>query len=268
MRLSASKPRKAIEERTIPHNPDRAPLRVLLADDDSIARELVSLLLTINGNTVIPASGGQEALEALSQPPMPDVVLVDHQMPQISGADVARHVNSLPTPRPQVIAMSASPLAPGQRALFDGFLLKPVTEDRLASALYGTPQADSPASESHATLPALDTATVKRLQAIMAPEALLELYTVFVADARRRVEECERFSTEGDSAGLRRCGHALKGAAAMVGAPGIARIAAGLEAGQAPQEEYGTLFGELRTACDDVEQSINTISSALSRETR
>lgn len=165
--------------------------------------------------------------------------------------------------------MSASPLAPGQRALFDGFLLKPVTEDRLASALYGTLQADSPqASESHATLPALDAATVKRLQAIMAPEALLELYTVFVADARRRIEECERFSIEGDSAGLRRCGHALKGAAAMVGAPGIARIAAGLEAGQVPQEEYGTLFGELRTACDDVEQSINKISSALSRETR
>jgi CheY-like chemotaxis protein len=277
MRLSATRAAQTrqsrahwIEERTIPHEPYRAPLRVLLADDDSISLELLSLLLTVNGETVIPASGGQEALDALAQSSLPDAVLVDHQMPGIGGADVARHVKSLPIPRPRVIAMSASPLSTDELALFDGFLLKPVTSDLLANVLHRTSQADGPqATETPAGLRSLDAANVQRLQAIMSPDALQELYTVFVSDARKRINECERSCAEGDEAGVRRCGHALKGAAAMVGAPGIASIAAGLEAGRFPKEEHGRLFGELRTACDDVEQSITTMmSSALSRETR
>ena len=262
-------------ERIIPHEPARAPLCVLLADDDSIALELVSLLLTVNGDTVIPAAGGQQALDALAHSSLPDVVLVDHQMPHIGGAAVARHVKTLPKPRPRVIAMSASPLPADELAHFDGFLPKPVSPHLLETALLGTAlhgsaQADSPQPpEPPGRLSSLDAATVNRLQAIMSPGALQELYTVFVSDARRRIEECERCCAEGDEEGLRRCGHALKGAAGMVGAPGIASIAAGLEAGQFPPEEHGRLFGELRTACDDVEQTITTMtSSALSRETR
>jgi CheY-like chemotaxis protein len=271
MRLSASQSRaNCTEERIIPHEPDRAPLCVLLADDDSIALELVSLLLTVNGDTVIPATGGQEALDALAQSSsMPDVVLVDQQMPHIGGADVARHVKSLPNPQPRVIAMSASPPAADELALFDGFLLKPVNADLLANVLHGTPQADSPQpSAPPGKLRSLDAAIVQRLQAIMSPDALRELYAVFVSDARKRIAECERCQAKGDEEGLRRCGHALKGAAGMVGAPGIAAIAGGLEAGEFHAEEHGRLFGELRTACDDVEQSITMMSSAPSRETR
>ena len=243
---------------------------MLLADDDNIALELVSLLLAVNGDTVIPAFGGQEALDALAQQSLPDVVLVDHQMPHIGGADVGRHVNSLPEPRPRVIAMSASPLSADDLALFDGFLLKPVIAEHLEAVLHGTPPADRPqAPEPTDTPPSLDAAIIEKLQAIMSPDALQELYTVFVADARQRIVECERFDAAGDEAALRRCGHALKGSAAMVGAPRIASIAAGLETGQYPPEEHGRLFGELHTACDDVEQSITTMmSSALSRETR
>jgi two-component system sensor histidine kinase EvgS len=242
---------------------------VLLADDDSIALELVSLLLTVNGDTVISAAGGQQALEVLAQSSLPDVVLVDHQMPHIGGAEVARHVKTLSKPRPRVIAMSASTLPAHELAHFDGFLLKPVTADLLANVLHGTPPAASPpASELPDRLPSLDAAIVKKLHAIMSTDGLRELYTVFVSDARSRIEECERYHAARHEQGLRRCGHALKGAAAMVGAPQIASIAAGLEAGQFPPEEHGRLFGELRTACDDVEQSITMMTSALSRETR
>jgi CheY-like chemotaxis protein len=262
------KPGNCIEERTIPHEAERAPLRVLLADDDTIALELVSLLLAVNGETVIPAAGGQEALDALGHSSLPDVVLVDHQMPNVGGAEVARRVNSLPAPRPRVIAMSASPLSADERALFDGFILKPVTEDRLATALHGIAHEDNPDSPEPPELPSLDVAIAKRLQAIMSPDAFQELYAVFVSDARKRIDDSERCLAEGDDAGLRRCGHALKGAAGMIGAPGIASIAASLEAGHFPAGEHGRLFGELRTACDDVEQSITIMSSALSRETR
>jgi hypothetical protein len=42
----------------------------------------------------------------------------------------------------------------------------------------------------------------------------------------------------------------------MAGVPGIASIAAGLEAGRLPPQDYGTLFHQMRSACDDVEQSM------------
>ena len=139
---------------------------MLLVDDDSIALELVSLLLAVNGDTVIPAFGGQEALDVLAQPSLPDVVLVDHQMPHTGGADVVRYVNSLPQPRPRVIAMSASPLPADELALFDSFLLKPVTAEDLAAALHGTRQTDkAQASEPTDRPPSLDAAIIEKLQA-------------------------------------------------------------------------------------------------------
>jgi CheY-like chemotaxis protein len=241
---------------------------VLLVDDDRVALELVSLLLAINGETVIPATGGQEALEALVAPSsLFDVVLVDCQMPLIGGAEVARRVKRLPQPRPRVLAMSASPLSPGELALFDGFLLKPVTAERLQAVLDGIlPREAQAAAEPPGSLPSLDIATVERLQAIMSADALQELYTVFVSDARRRIDEFERCSAEQDEKGLRRCAHALKGAAGMVGASSIASIAAGLEAGQFPARDHASLFGELRTACDDVERTMT--SSAVPGEAR
>ncbi len=75
--------------------------RVLLVDDDSIVLELLSLLLAAEKTHVLRAPGGQEALDTLqSLSPLPDIVLVDHQMPGVSGVDVGRYVKSLPGASP------------------------------------------------------------------------------------------------------------------------------------------------------------------------
>lgn len=242
-------------------------LRVLLVDDDSIVLELVSLLLAARGTEVVRASGGREALDTLkSLSPLPDIVLVDHQMPGVSGVDVGRYVKSLPEPRPRVIAMSASPLPEDELAIFDDFLHKPVDQDLLRAAIAGSsaqPRAKLP--------PSLDSSTVTKLQAIMPPSAIRELYTVYVADTRQRIDELERYSADGDEDSLRRCAHALKGAAAMAGVSGIAAIADGFETGRLPRKDHGRLFHQLRSACDDVEQTMiksAVTNSAASGEAR
>jgi two-component system, sensor histidine kinase len=242
--------------------------RVLLVDDDPIVLDLVSLLLADTNTDVTCAAGGEQALDALkSQSRLPDIIFVDHQMPGISGTDIARYVRSLSIPRPRVIAMSASPLPKDELALFDDYIAKPVDGDMLRAAISGaSARAAGPARSSilAAGLPAsLDASTISKLQAIMPPSAIRELYTVYVADTRRRIGELERYSAEGDEESLRRCAHALKGAAAMAGVSGIASIAAGIEAGQLPRRDYQTLFHQLRSACDDVEQSM--IQSAASK---
>lgn len=247
--------------------PDSTTLRVLLVDDDSIVLELVALLLAGNGTELLRAQGGQEALDALqSLSALPHVVLVDHQMPGISGSDVARFVKSLPAPRPRVIAMSASPLPESELEIFDDYLAKPIDGDRLRAAVTGR------SARSSANLPpSLDFSTVTKLQAIMPPSAIRELYAVYVADTRQRINDLESYSASGDEESLRRCAHALKGAAAMAGVAGIASIADGLEAGRLPRQDHGRLFHQLRSACDDVEQSMiksAVTNSAASGEAR
>jgi CheY-like chemotaxis protein/HPt (histidine-containing phosphotransfer) domain-containing protein len=243
-----------------PHTESTA-LRVLLVDDDRIVLELVALLLAANGTEVLRANGGQEGLDVLqSLSPLPDIVLVDHQMPGVSGTDVARFVKAIPKPRPRVIAMSASPLPQDELAIFDDYLAKPVDRDLLRAAVGGR-SARASALPAAKLPPSLDSSTVRKLQAIMPPSAIRELYTVYVADTRQRISDLERYSASGDEEALRRCAHALKGAAAMAGVPGVASIAAGLEAGRLPRQDHRRLFHQLRSACDDVEQSM--IKSAV-----
>ncbi|MGA9717785.1 MAG: response regulator [Acidobacteriaceae bacterium] len=248
--------------------------RVLLVDDDPIVLELVSLLLADSGAEIVRAIGGQEGLRDLKPPSrLPDIILVDHQMPQVSGTDIARYIKSLPLPRPRVIAMSASPLPQDELALFDDYLAKPIDRDLLRAAISGSlARSAAPSLPPAAGLPpSLDSSTVTKLQAIMPPSAIRELYTVYLADTRQRIREMERFSAEGDDASLRRCAHAVKGSAAMAGVPGIATIAAGLEAGELPRRDHENLFHQMRSACDDVEQSMiksAAYTSAASGEAR
>lgn len=195
-------------------------------------------------------------------------------MPQVSGTDIARYIKLLPQPRPRVIAMSASPLPQDELALFDDYLAKPIDRDLLRAAISGASAQSAPAPSRRPAAglpPSLDSSIVTKLQAIMPPSAIRELYTVYVADTRQRIREMERFSAEGDDASLRRCAHAVKGSAAMAGVPGIASIAAGLEAGQLPRRDHENLFHQMRSACDDVEQSMiksAAYTSAASGEAR
>jgi CheY-like chemotaxis protein len=57
----------------------------LLVDDQADLRMLISLVLSDDGFEVVEADGGRSALERLAAEPVPDVVLLDVQMPVIDG---------------------------------------------------------------------------------------------------------------------------------------------------------------------------------------
>lgn len=71
-----------------PHNAPPGG-RVLVVDDHETNRVLLTDLLTAGGHEVIQATGGAEALK-LVQERQPDVVLLDVQMPGLSGMEVCR----------------------------------------------------------------------------------------------------------------------------------------------------------------------------------
>ncbi|WP_316410382.1 ATP-binding protein [Mesoterricola sediminis] len=68
--------------------PTGRPRRVLLVDDDDLVREAMEPLLKALGHTVHLAPGGREALALLEEGLAPDIVILDMNMPGLTGAQV------------------------------------------------------------------------------------------------------------------------------------------------------------------------------------
>ena len=117
------------------------PLKVLIVDDERLARRrlddaLSTIATTYPLDIVGHADNGQAAL-VLIEEESPDVVLLDIQMPGMSGIDVARALQHRPL-RPAVIFLTAY----DQYAMdaFDveavDYLLKPEAIAELTNSLY------------------------------------------------------------------------------------------------------------------------------------
>ena len=110
-------------------------LKVLVVDDEPLAREGLKLLLGRQAGveSVSEARNGREAIAIIRERP-PDLVLLDVQMPRMDGFAVVRAVG--PERMPPVIFVTAHDqyaIRAFEIAALD-YLLKPVTEERFALA--------------------------------------------------------------------------------------------------------------------------------------
>jgi len=73
---------------------DEAPIRVLVVDDTTHVREMLSAILSVSGFEVVGESGdGVGAVEAVDAW-APDVVVVDYRMPGVDGLETARRIRA------------------------------------------------------------------------------------------------------------------------------------------------------------------------------
>jgi DNA-binding LytR/AlgR family response regulator len=109
-------------------------VRVLVVDDERAARQRLAMMLEeLDVEVVGEAENGLVALE-MARERRPDLVLLDIQMPEVDGFDVARH---LPEPRPLIVFQTAYDeyaLRAFDHAALD-YLVKPVSMDRLRRAI-------------------------------------------------------------------------------------------------------------------------------------
>lgn len=73
---------------------EESTLRILVVDDDDGVQKLVATLLNRSRITAIPAMSATEAAQLLRQPPLPDVMLLDIMLPEISGIDFLKQMRS------------------------------------------------------------------------------------------------------------------------------------------------------------------------------
>ena len=114
-------------------------IKVLIAEDNAVNRELLRELLEARGYTVVEACDGQEALQLIEQT-KPDILLLDIGMPVLDGFAVVRKIRENPRLATlPVLAVTAYAMQGDREKIlnskFDGYLSKPIDARSLMEEL-------------------------------------------------------------------------------------------------------------------------------------
>jgi CheY-like chemotaxis protein/HPt (histidine-containing phosphotransfer) domain-containing protein len=228
---------------------ERFPLRILLAEDNSVNQKVALLMLERLGYRADVAGNGLEALAALRRQRY-DVVLMDLQMPGMDGLEAARRIRAeLPEDeQPSIVAMTASVLHEQQEACsaagMDDFVAKPVGLAQLRAALERVrttaPVAEAePAEAEPAAVAALPESPsrldlgrldgIRQLGELTGKPLLREMLGTFLVELPLRLERLQAALDEGDGPALTFVAHSLKGSSDQIGAVRMAALSAELE---------------------------------------
>jgi two-component system chemotaxis response regulator CheY len=103
-------------------------------------RTILRRIMHSAGFDVVEGTDGQQGLDALSGGPLPDVALVDWNMPGVDGLTFVNAVRDNPDYRPMTLVMVTTESQPDQivRALAAGaheYVIKPFTADAIIDKL-------------------------------------------------------------------------------------------------------------------------------------
>jgi len=164
--------------------PDLAGRTVLVAEDNATNQLLVRQMLESLGADVTVVEDGEAAAEALAASRF-DLVLVDIEMPRLSGIDVIRRLRAAEGDGPEtpVLAVTAFVLSANRDQIYaagaDGILAKPILSldafgEAIARVLSKRP---APCGVAAADAPPFDPVHLDRLLALAGPEEGRELLT-------------------------------------------------------------------------------------------
>ena len=80
--------------------------RILVVEDEQMLAKIIGMKLEEEGFEVLHAYDGQQAYDALVQPQLPDLVLLDILLPKMSGFDVLTKLHAEGKPLTKVIVFS------------------------------------------------------------------------------------------------------------------------------------------------------------------
>jgi CheY-like chemotaxis protein len=216
----------------------RSGLRVLLAEDNPINQQVALRMLRRRGYEVTVVTDGRRAIEAAAEAARAeqafDVVLMDIQMPVLSGLEATHRIRQSDEPLASVpiVAMTAHALK-GDRerclaAGMDGYLSKPINAEELFELIEQLARR-RPEKEQAGRSPAYDR--VAAVAQLAGDEQLFrELASIFVEQYPRSLEQLRSARAAADAAQVQRLAHTLKGSVATFCAREVLEVIRDLEA--------------------------------------
>lgn len=247
-----------------PELPDLSDVRVLLADDSLTNQAVIGAMLSAMGAEYEVAGDGVEAMNLLDQQRF-DLVLLDIEMPRLSGLEVLRLVRAQPNPSAQIpiVAITAYVLRANREAIYaagaDGILAKPVQSIdafglaiRRALGRNAPPLPETTVQAAGSDEPDLDRGRFDHLITIAGPVAARELLTRLETDLRQVERGLVAAFAGPDLAVIRGQTHVLIALAGAVGATSLQILAEALNeaAHQADTERLARLSGRALTLLD------------------
>lgn len=118
--------------------------KILLVEDNGINRLYIETLLEDSGYEVAGAGNGQEALAELDRG-LPDIILMDVQMPVMDGMECSRLIRASPDPRRAsvpIVALTGYATESDRKkcieAGMDAFLTKPFEDEQVLGVVSET----------------------------------------------------------------------------------------------------------------------------------
>jgi len=218
-------------------------LSILLAEDNPVNQEVIGEILRRAGHQVQIAEDGEKALDALASDKAFDMLLLDMNMPQVSGLDVLKQFRFMDTSAKTPVVMLSADAMPEtirecREAGANDYLTKPVEMNDLLEtvARFAQPQADKPGEEQqHTAVPekADEVIDTKRLdefawmsESLVKIEKFISLYE---SSGREHLSALDAAAAEGDKTAFLNEEHAFKGAAATMGAVKVAALCREIE---------------------------------------
>ncbi|OLB86966.1 MAG: hypothetical protein AUI15_30285 [Actinobacteria bacterium 13_2_20CM_2_66_6] len=114
--------------------PNGGEVRVLIVDDEAANRHWLTKALEPAGFTVLPASGGREAIE-MAKSLKPDLVLLDLMMPEVTGFDVVEALRADESTRETpIMVLTASNLTKADKRHLNGRVSEILSRSSVGSA--------------------------------------------------------------------------------------------------------------------------------------
>ena len=214
-------------------------LRLLLTEDNLVNQKLAVRLLEKRGHSVVIASNGREAVEALHHQRF-DVVLMDVQMPEMDGFEATQIIRAREWDTGShvpIVAMTAHAMkGDRERCLevgMDGYISKPLRPSELFEAV----ESLGGQSNGDATTVALSTdpsvsafdhgAALDNVGGDI--EVLREIIGMFFEECPGWLNQIRDGVARGDAAAVRHGAHTLKGAISTFGSTAARDLAQQLE---------------------------------------
>jgi signal transduction histidine kinase len=109
--------------------------RILVVDDDPLVMTGTTAMLEDLGHTVLEANSAGAALELLRSGRPVDVLITDHAMPGMTGAELAQRVRTEFPTIPVILATGYAEIAPEEEAVCPNRLAKPFRQEDLSTIL-------------------------------------------------------------------------------------------------------------------------------------